>query len=326
MRKLLVTDKDLFKTVMENYKVSENLIEKWHQELKNKDIENQIKIYNYRPFDKRFTIYNAKILQRARKDIMDNFLDDNIGLCITKQLSTNQFRHSLVVNSLADRCYISLQTREVGYIFPLFIYSDGNENSLFEKNGRRQTNFSQKFWEKLKGSFVKTLDPWKIFNYIYAVLYSNIYRKKYNEFLKIDFPKIPFTQDIKLFYKVADLGEKLVDLHLLKSEKLEKPAAKFPISTGNILTDGQIKKREYNEKQKRIYINDKQYFEGVEPEIWNYYIGGYQVLDKWPKDRIGKKLSPDDINHYLKIITALSWTIKIQEEIDKLYPEIEKNL
>jgi len=106
---------------------------------------------------------------------------------------------------------------------------------------------------------------------------------------------------------------------LLKSEKLGTPFSNFPVTSDNVATE-----RKYNSKEKRIYINEKQYFDSVELGIWNYYIGGYQVLDKWLKDRIGKILSPEDINHYLKVITVLRWTIKIQEEIDKLYSEIEK--
>ncbi|NCP58289.1 hypothetical protein GW831_00705, partial [Candidatus Wolfebacteria bacterium] len=101
----------------------------------------------------------------------------------------------------------------------------------------------------------------------------------------------------------------------------ENLSAKFPI-TG----DSRVKKRQYDEKSGRIYINNTQYFEGVAPEIWNYYIGGYQVLDKWLKDRIDKVLSAEDVNHFLKVITALKLTVEPQKEIDKLYPEVEKNL
>lgn len=316
-RKLLIADKDLFKIVMENYKVSEDLIKKWYQELKGKEIESQIKTYNYRPFDNRFVIYNPKILQRARKEIMDNFLNDNLAITTPKNSKQENFNEVFITNSLTDKHLIGHQT----FVFPLFIYSNNNNNSLFEKTGVQQINFSPKFWQKLKGSFVETLDPWKFFNYIYAVLYSNTYRQKYNEFLKIDFPKIPFTKDAELFYKVGELGKELVDLHLLKSEKLGTPLSKFPITGDNV-----ARERKYNLKEKRIYINEKQYFDSVEPEIWNYYIGGYQVLDKWLKDRIGKILSPEDINHYLKIIATLKHTIELQKEINKLYPEIEKNL
>lgn len=325
IRKLSITDRNLFENSMKDYKVEDELINRWYRELKEKDLEFQIKTYSYRPFDKRFLVYNYRILQRARKDIMDNFLDKNLGLCTIKQFKlSNQkyFGFALPSENLTCRDLITNHT----YVFPLFIYSNDDKNNLFGKKSVQQVNFSKKFWEKFKGTFIKTPDPWKIFYYIYAVLYSNNYRQKYNEFLRIDFPKIPFTKDEKLFYKIAKLGKELVDLHLLKSEKLNKLLAKFPVSTGNILTDGKIEKREYKLDEKRIYINDEQYFEEVKSEVWNYYIGGYQVLDKWLKDRINTKLSPKDVNHYLKVITAIKHTIDLQKEIDKIYPEIEKNL
>lgn len=169
--------------------------------------------------------------------------------------------------------------------------------------------------------YKKHISPEEIFYYIYAILYSNVYRKKYNEFLKIDFPKIPFTKNTELFNKIVDVGKELVDLHLLKSEKLEDIGAKFLI-TG----DNRVKERKYNQEEKRLYINDIQYFDGIEPEVWNYFIGGYQVLDKWLKDRKDKILSPEDINHLLRVITALKLTIELQKEIDKLYLKIENNL
>jgi len=320
IRKLSITEKDLFANTMEVYRVNKDLIEKWYQELKGKDIENQTKEYNYRLFDKRFTIYNSKILQRARKNIMDNFLFDNVGICTTKQLSTNQFCHSFVTDALTDRCYVSLQTREVGYVFPLFIYSGNNENNLFGKSSVKQSNFNPKFWQKITPSFVETISPWSIFYYIYAILYSNTYRGKYNEFLKVDFPRIPFTKDTELFFNLVDIGEELVKLHLLKSEKLEKIGVTFPV-----VGDNRIRRREYKEKEGRLYINEKQYFGTITKEVWNYYIGGYQVLDKWLKDRVDKVLSNEDVNHFLKVITALNWTIYFQKEIDKIYPEIEKD-
>lgn len=317
IRKLSITDKDLFKSVMSIYNIREDLIEKWYQELKNEDIEQQIKIYSYRPFDNRFTIYNAKILQRSRKDIMNNFQFDNLAIVTIKNSKQVNFDEVFISKHITDKHLIGHQT----FVFPLFIYSGNNNNSLFGKDSVQQSNFNPKFWQKITPSFVETLNPWSIFYYIYAVLYSNTYREKYNEFLKVDFPRIPFTKDTKLFFNLVDIGEELVKLHLLKSEKLEKISVEF-----HIVGDNRVKKREYNEKLKRVYINDQQYFEKIEPEIWNYYIGGYQVLDKWLKDRTDRVLSGDEVNHFLKVITALNWTIYFQKEINKIYPEIEKNL
>jgi hypothetical protein len=112
----------------------------------------------------------------------------------------------------------------------------------------------------------------------------------------------------------------LVDLHLLKSPELDPPLARLQPTGGN-----KIEKPRYSEKQKRVYINEDQYFEGLEPEVWTYQIGGYQVLEKWLKDRKGRTLTLDDITHYCHVVTALARTIEIQKDIDILYPEIERD-
>ena len=118
---------------------------------------------------------------------------------------------------------------------------------------------------------------------------------------------------------MAEYGEKLVNLHLLQSAELDTPAAKFQ---GN--GDNRIEKLKY--EKGRVFINKNQYFEGIQPEVWEYQIGGYQVCDKWLKDRKSRVLSLEDIKHYCKVVTALSKTIKIQDKIDKCYPEVEKDL
>lgn len=152
------------------------------------------------------------------------------------------------------------------------------------------------------------------------MLYSNIYRKTYAEFLKIDFPRVPFTADYDLFKKMGELGKQLVNLHLLKSPALDPPVAKYQGSG----TNDRIDKITYKEDEQRIYINEDKYFEGVAPEVWNYHIGGYQVLQKYLKERKGRNM--DDAPRYCRIITALSKTIEIQKQIDEIYPEIEIDL
>ncbi|GEM_PF-1613659 len=161
------------------------------------------------------------------------------------------------------------------------------------------------------------ITPEEIFYYIYAVLYSNIYRTKYAEFLKIDFPRVPFTKDYDLFSKMGGYGKRLVDLHLLKSGELDPPVAKFQGKGEN-----KIEKLRYVEKENRVYINQNQYFEGIPKEVWEYQIGGYQVCDKWLKDRKGRPL--DDIRTYCRIATAIQKTIEIQKAIDIIYPEAER--
>jgi predicted helicase len=183
----------------------------------------------------------------------------------------------------------------------------------------KEPNLNKELLKTLSGAFKKEPKPEEIFHYIYATLYSNTYRVKYAEFLQSDFPRIPFTKDYEIFKEMAGLGKELAELHLLKSKKLDKSSAKFPVKDGC-----KVEKREYEAKEEKIYINDKQYFSGITKEVWNYYIGGYQVLDKWLKERQDKVLSDDDIAHFLKVIAALSHTIELQNEIDKLYPKTER--
>lgn len=296
------------------------------------------RLYNYRVFDIRYLYSENKFLWRSVEKLQKQFTNKNIAIVTTKSLSTYLFRHIFIVENIGDYSFISDKTREVNYYFPLYLYGEnttqksifkdqahldlaGAQKQLDEYNENRKSNIKTEIINKLSGLYNKTVSPKGIFYYIYAVLYSPIYRQKYNEFLKIDFPKIPFAKDVNLFEKISKLGEELVNFHLLKSEKLESDRAKFFVAGNN-----RVKMRKYDEKQNKLYINDNQCFEGIKSETWNYYIGGYQVLDKWLKDRINKVLSPEDVNHFLKVITALKLTIEFQKEIDKLYPEIEKDL
>jgi predicted helicase len=150
------------------------------------------------------------------------------------------------------------------------------------------------------------------------VFYSNIYREKYAEFLKIDFPRVPFTRSHNLFIEMAELGKQLTDLHLLKSKLLDKPVSKYQGDSENDKVETII----YDETQKTIHINNEKYFDNVSPEVWNYQIGGYQVLHKYLKDRKGRIL--EDSRHYCKVVTAISKTIEIQKQADVLFPEVEK--
>jgi predicted helicase len=163
------------------------------------------------------------------------------------------------------------------------------------------------------------VSPEQILYYCYAVLYSNTYREKYAEFLKIDFPRIPFTGDYKLFLQMAALGDDLTQLHLLKSKSLNNPIVKY-----KGLGEDLIEKPVYSEENRCVFINGTKYFEGIEPEMWNYHIGGYQVLEKYLKDRKGRQMTDPAI--YCKIATSIALTIKIQERIDLIYLELEKGI
>lgn len=323
-RKLSTRDKGMFFLLMKTYGIEENLIIKWYEELKEQDVKRQIKTYNYRPFDKRSTIYNKKVLQRARRSIMDHMLRNNIGIIFTKQLAKVPFKHCFISVDIGDRCLISLRTKELGYFFPLYLYPKINKIGLFsnlKELEKRKSNISCKLFKILSDAYKNQLSSEEIFYYIYAVLYSNLYREKYAEFLKINFPRIPFTKDYDLFREMSEFGKRLVDLHLLESAELDPPLCKFQGKGNN-----RVDKIKYDEKEKRIYFNEKQYFERIPQDIWKYEIGSYQVCKKWLKDRKDRALSLEDIKHYCRMVTALQKTIEIQKEIDNLYDEIEKDI
>jgi predicted helicase len=150
-------------------------------------------------------------------------------------------------------------------------------------------------------------------DYIYGVLHSPTYREKYKEFLKIDFPRVPYPKDKDTFWKLVKLGGEIRQIHLLESAVVDKFISKYPISGSNIV--GKPKFENGN-----VFINETQYFENVPEVAWNLYIGGYQPAQKWLKER-KDELQIDDIRHYMKIIVALTETDRLMKEIDKI--EIE---
>lgn len=289
--------------------------------------------YSYRPFDLRYIYFEPKVFERARLDISRNLLLDNIALITSRLTARKSFNNAIVVDSLPD--YKLGDSTRGSYVFPLYIYDDSSQNSsnhgqqsLLEKNGNESSTISQEISSNFTPEFIKLINniyktsvaAEDIFYYIYAILFSNIYRTKYGEDLCRDFPKIPFTSKLNIFLELSKLGKKLVSLHLLKDSDLNKPLAHFYGKDSELVNDKPVY------KDKKLYINDTQYFNEVEKEVWEFCVGGYQVLDKWFKDRTGKYLDDNDIRHVCRVITAISKTIEIQKEIDKLYPEVEKNL
>ena len=167
-----------------------------------------------------------------------------------------------------------------------------------------------------RGPGGEVFSPEDIFHYIYAILHSPTYRARYAEFLKIDFPRLPLTSNVKLFRALCALGGELVALHLMESPTLDKLITRFPERGDNRVE--QVRYVEPATQQPgRVYINQGQYFEGVPPEVWTFHVGGYQVLEKWLKDRKGRQLSFDDLLHYQKIVVALRETLRLMGEIDQ---------
>jgi predicted helicase len=280
----------------------------------------------YRPFDVRWTIFDANVAVHRRKRVMRHILAGaNIGLCTDREVN-GDFRHVLCTRQLIDDCTVSLQTKERTYIFPLYLYPAPGEMQ-FEEGRRPNLNpdfiktFSSKlglkFVEDGNGDLTETFGPEDVFNYAYAVFHSPTYRSRYVEFLKMDFPRLPLTSDKELFKTLVEKGAELVSLHLMETPVLERQRTKikFDVSGSNI-----VEKVTYDETGGRVYINKQQYFQGVPPEAWNFHISGYQVCQKWLKDRKGRKLSYDDLTHYQRVIVALKETIRLMEEIDELIP------
>lgn len=263
--------------------------------------ENIIKV-GYRPFDIRYCYYDVNILSRPLFTIQKHLFRDNLALLIPRQLAGNEFRHVFISNTVTEMCLISNATKEANQIFPLYLY--------FE-DGSRVVNFQKEIFNKIDSSMKNKIDPENLLDYIYAVLYSPSYREKYKEFLKIDFPRVPYPKNDKQFFALVKLGEELRQIHLLESKKINKYITTFP-ETG----DDTVDKVKF--EKNKVYINDSQYFGGVPEDVWNFYIGGYQPAQKWLKDRKGRTLTNEDIEHYQKMIVAINQTIRIMKEIDKV--------
>ena len=277
--------------------------------------------YAYRPFDIRYICYLSDLIDRDRFDLMQNFFKGNLGLVLRRTAeNTVNWRQVFASETILDINFLSAQS----YLFPLYLYPSSDKNHLFEESDEQNEkvpNLKPELITQFNETYKTNITPEQIFYYIYAVLYSNIYREKYAEFLKIDFPRIPFTSDYNCFKGMGQLGRKLTNLHLLSSNKLDNPISKFR-GQGS----GMVERVKYNEEDMRVYINNDNYFDSIEKAVWEYQIGGYQVCNKWLKDRKNRSLSLTETGQYCKIVTALARTIEFQQAIDNLYQEVEKEV
>jgi predicted helicase len=279
--------------------------------------------YFYRPFDTRLTYYTGKsngFHCRPREKVMKHFINgDNIGLIASKrnrQVSTGYF----FISKLITDFHILDNAQDSTSVFPLYLYEEDNTILSEISHPNRKPNLSMeivnKIADKLGLRFTPeveytdgTFSPLAILDYIYAVLHSPSYREKYKEFLKIDFPRIPYPQDKAIFYDLVKLGGELRQIHLLESSVVEEFITIYPVDGTN-----EIQKVEFVEG--KVWINDQQYFDNIPKIAWEFYIGGYQPAQKWLKDRKGRVLGFDDVRHYHKIIKALVETDRIMKEID----------
>ena len=287
--------------------------------------ERNISIVDYRPFDFRYSHLSNQtkgFFSYPRWEIMRNFYKkENIGLIATRlnrQKSTGYF---WISKSIIERHILDTAGDSTSY-FPLYIYPEFNGQQTIDQTIVRVPNLKMEFVSKISKSLeltftdekednCKSFAPLDLLDYIYAVLHSPSYREKYKEFLKIDFPRVPYATDADKFWKLVVLGKELREIHLLESPKVEEFLTGYPEEGDNI-----VGKPTY--KDGSVYINETQYFSNVKEVAWNFYIGGYQPAQKWLKDRKGRELSFDDILHYQKIIVALTETDRIMKEIDEV--------
>ena len=307
----------------------------WKVQLAQKDLLNsgpqrqKIVPVLYRPFDVRYTYYTGQsrgFICRPRQEVMGHILaGDNLTLSTTRSVEIKRnFEHAFCTEELITNHSVSL--KEANYLFPLYLYPTTDRGNLFAhlESAKRQPNLDPKLIALLAKAYGREPAPDEFFHYIYAVLYTPNYREKYAEFLTMDFPRIPFTKDGALFLKLAQLGERLTALHLRKSSELNPPACRFEGQGDNRVGKGKKEGLRYDPSEQRVYINATQHFTPVSNTLWTYRVGGYQVCEKWLKDRRERRLELDDIRTYCRIVTALKLTIDIQGKIDNLYPEIEK--
>ncbi|EAK7590290.1 type ISP restriction/modification enzyme [Campylobacter jejuni] len=279
-----------------------------------------IKEIAYKPFDTQKIYYDIKKVERPRIDIMEHFLGyENIGLIYDRGTNLKEISNLFISSKVIDKHLVGANS----YVSPLYLYPTTRSKKFLKKENPNfnEENFTSKI-ENFKESFRTFIDelykekfsPEDILGYIYAVLFHKIYREKYLDFFKIDFPKIPFTKDKNTFKNLSKLGLKLVNLHLLKNDELDFNVGEAlfkDIKNKNF----KIQKIKYNKDVKELFINESLYFNKVSPEIYEFKIGGYAVLDKYLKSH-----KEEDIDHkyFTLIIQTLDETLKIQDEISKI--------
>ena len=321
-----------------------NLAKKNVSELKSD--ERFFKKIHYRIFDLKTTFYTNKskgFIAYPRYEVFKHLLNDNLCLLMNRSVRGIDYNHILISKFIPDLHLFETANASI-YGAPLYLYPETTAQQTLDGNTERTPNLNpeivQQIAEGLGIAFVsekehtpnpsqegnKTFAPIDLLDYIYAVLHSPSYREKYKEFLKIDFPRVPYPTSLSKFQTLTKLGSELRQIHLLESPVVEDFITQYPEDGTNIV--GKLYYEKTTETLGRVYINhDKtppsgvgglQYFENVPEVAWNFYIGGYQPAQKWLKDRKERELSYEDILHYQKIIVALTETDRIMKEIDTI--------
>lgn len=298
--------------------------------------ESYITLCQYRPLDFQYIYYDPKIISRPGEKIFRNIINKkNLALLTTRNISSKvDFQHVFVSENVTDLHSVSDQT----YVFPLYLYPEDGELDL---DTECKPNMDENIWRTIEnwvkyGQAFKPLTtneqngllgfdaapeephfltPEDIFDYIYGVLHSPHYREKYKEFLKVDFPRIPYPKNKEEFEHYKECGHQLRELHLMHN--VPDDLYSYDIQGSDLV-------EQPHWRDNRVFINNNQYFDKVPEAAWNMYIGGYQPAQKWLKDRKGRKLEFDDIEHYRKIIAVLMETARIMKQIDDPNAQVEE--
>lgn len=282
----------------------------WAQADLNKSLSDQHIIpLGYRPFDQRWTYFTGRsrgFICFPRTDVMRHLIErENVALLVKRQAKLD-FSYAFVTSMAVEGCMFESAYAN-NSVLPLYLYP--NEQDLEQT---RRVNFDPKLYKRLQGLAKHpehgTPDEVQVFDYIYGVLHCPAYRETYAEFLKIDFPRIPWPATLEAFWDISAKGEALRKLHLMDAATIGPTPYPFDGQGDNV-----VDKPEYREG--RVWINKTQYFADVPEVSWGFYIGGYQPAQKWLKDRKGRTLSFDDMKHYQRIIKILSETDRIMQTI-----------
>ena len=233
---------------------------------------------------------------------------DNIGLALIRICSRDDDLPVFVTDKITDKTILS--SKDNANVFPLWLYEENLDRI------EKRVNMDAAIVAKIGAAIGCEASPEDIFSYIYGVLHTPSYRKKFKEFLKSDFPRIPYPKDMVHFKAVADIGRSLIDTHLMRDAApgLSETRARFPKMGSNIV-------EEVRYDDGRVFINAEQYFDNVPQVAWEMPIGGYRPAEKWLKDRKGRTLTGDDIKYYQRIIIALMKTAEATEKLEAVSAE-----
>ena len=312
-------------TTSNDSKLSANNLQELVNLLQENNIENYGNTYiysvAYKPFDNKLYYLHPKYALRPRPSLIKNFGNGKPNLSFSLRRTaenTSGWQHILANNNPCDGNLMSARS----YSIPLYLYPEpGSIDSS------RHPNLDERIWAQINAAIGKDTAPEDIFDYIYGVLHSPAYRARFKEFLKVDFPRIPYPKDQTEFEHFRSFGNRLRELHLMhsvpespvtfpESGSMSVEKVEFTSSAAPGVSAAETAPIAHELNAGRVYINATQYFANVPRTAWEFYIGGYQPAQKWLKDRKGRTLSFDDISHYGKIISVLTETARLMTEID----------